>query len=171
MVNDTVLNQLAQRLVQKLKQNKLTLAAAESCTGGWLSKCITDVSGSSAVFTAGIVTYSNAAKEQLLNVPNGLLNEHGAVSLPVAEAMVTGALDVSGANLTVAITGIAGPSGGSEAKPVGTVCFAWGWQAETKARTIYSDSKLFAGDRDMVRRQAVQQALEEALSLVDKIAE
>lgn len=120
-------------VVRMLSERGLKLATAESCTGGLVANRITDVPGSSAVFTHGFVTYANEAKRDLLGVPQALLDEHGAVSEPVARAMAEGALKVSGADVAVAVTGIAGPDGGSEDKPVGTVWLAW---ARRNGRTI-----------------------------------
>jgi nicotinamide-nucleotide amidase len=133
---------------------------AESCTGGWIAKLLTDMPGSSAWFERGFVTYSNEAKRELLGVPNGLLVEHGAVSEPVVRAMAAGALSHGRGDLSVAVSGVAGPGGGSTTKPVGTVWLAWsGTGGATAARHC-----LFKGDRDAVRRQAVAAALEGALA-------
>jgi nicotinamide-nucleotide amidase len=112
-------------VVRLLTEKGLKLATAESCTGGLISNRVTDVPGSSAVFTHGFITYANEAKRDLLGVPQSLLDEHGAVSEPVACAMADGALCVSGADIAVAVTGIAGPDGGTPDKPVGTVWIAW----------------------------------------------
>jgi len=116
---------LAARLGTALLAERLTLAAAESCTGGWVAQCVTAIAGSSDWFERGFVTYSNAAKQEMLGVPAATLAAHGAVSQPVAVAMAEGALRNSHADWALAITGVAGPSGGSAEKPVGTVCFAW----------------------------------------------
>ncbi|MDR2112284.1 MAG: nicotinamide-nucleotide amidase [Candidatus Accumulibacter sp.] len=149
------LEALAGRVGAALLAERLTLAAAESCTGGWVSQCLTAIAGSSAWFERGFVTYSNAAKQEALGVPEATLVAHGAVSQPVAVAMAEGALRHSRADWAVAITGIAGPDGGSAEKPVGTVCFAWaGRGAGTSAETRH-----FAGDRQAVRAQSVARAL------------
>ena len=132
------------------------LAAAESCTGGWLAQSVTAIAGSSAWFDRGFVTYSNEAKVDMLGVPVTTLERHGAVSEATARAMALGALERSRANWTVAITGIAGPSGGSSEKPVGTVCFAW---AE-KDGGCEAQTCLFTGDRAAVREQSVRHALQ-----------
>ena len=132
------------------------LAAAESCTGGWLAQSVTAIAGSSAWFDRGFVTYSNEAKVDMLGVPVTTLERHGAVSEATARAMTLGALERSRANWTVAITGIAGPSGGSSEKPVGTVCFAW---AE-KDGGCEAQTCLFTGDRAAVREQSVRHALQ-----------
>ena len=124
------------------------LAAAESCTGGWLAQSVTAIAGSSAWFDRGFVTYSNAAKMDMLGVPPTTLERHGAVSAATARAMAQGALAHSRANWTVAITGIAGPSGGSTEKPVGTVCFAWAEKdGGCEAQTCH-----LSGDRAEVRQ-------------------
>ena len=138
----------------------LVIATAESCTGGWVAQVITHTAGSSAWFDRGFVTYSNDAKRAMLGVRADTLNAHGAVSVETAGEMAAGALRHSNASIALAITGIAGPTGGSPGKPVGTVCFAWcvkdsvaGIQAPSCER------RLFAGDREAVRRQAVIYAL------------
>jgi nicotinamide-nucleotide amidase len=139
-----------------LLDRKQTLATAESCTGGWVAKVMTDRAGSSSYLLAGIVTYSNDAKKELLGVADASLDAHGAVSEPVVREMVAGALTTTKADVAVAISGVAGPGGGSDDKPVGTVWFAWGHSpADTEAVVEY-----FSGDRDAVRRQAVLFALQ-----------
>ncbi len=131
------------------------LAAAESCTGGWLAQSVTAIAGSSAWFDRGFVTYSNEAKMDMLGVPENTLERHGAVSEATARAMAQGALAHSRADWAVAITGIAGPSGGSPDKPVGTVCFAWASkEGGCEAQTCH-----FSGDRAAVRQQSVRHAL------------
>jgi len=150
------LEKLAERLGHLLLERGEWLAAAESCTGGWLAQSVTAIAGSSAWFDRGFVTYSNAAKIDMLGVPASTLERHGAVSEAVARAMAQGALANSGADWTVAITGIAGPGGGSLEKPVGTVCFSWAWKdGGCEARTCH-----FSGERATVREQAVVFALE-----------
>ncbi|MCL2636450.1 MAG: CinA family protein [Betaproteobacteria bacterium] len=131
------------------------LAAAESCTGGGLAQAVTAIAGSSAWFDRGFVTYSNAAKTDMLSVPEATLARHGAVSEATARAMAQGALAHSRANWAVAITGVAGPSGGSPDKPVGTVCFAWA----AKEGGCAAQTRQFAGDRAAVREQSVRHAL------------
>jgi nicotinamide-nucleotide amidase len=139
-----------------LFSRKLTVTCAESCTGGMISAAITSVAGSSDWFDRGFVTYSNAAKIDLLQVPDELMRVHGAVSEPVAAAMVEGALLASGASLAIAVTGIAGPAGGTRDKPVGTVCFAWGAKSGwRRVRTQHLE-----GDRHAVRSRSVLVALE-----------
>lgn len=131
------------------------LSTAESCTGGWIAKCVTDVAGSSAWFDRGVVTYSNEAKQELLGVQAATLSAEGAVSEAVAREMARGALERSGASLAVAVTGIAGPGGGSAAKPIGMVCFGWALPARLESGTC-----VFSGDRLQVRQQAVEHALQ-----------
>ncbi|HID81486.1 MAG TPA: nicotinamide-nucleotide amidase [Chromatiales bacterium] len=153
------LYQLAEQLLDLLKQRQKTITTAESCTGGWVAKCLTDVPGSSSVFDRGFVTYSNESKQEMLGVPSETLSHYGAVSEETAIAMVKGALNNSQADMAVAITGIAGPGGGNPDKPVGTVCFAWAFQNNhTQTETL-----CFKGDRDAVRRQSVQHALQVAI--------
>jgi len=149
------MEKLAERLGSLLLERGEWLAAAESCTGGWLAQSVTAIAGSSAWFDRGFVTYSNAAKVDMLGVPESTLERHGAVSEAVARAMAQGVLAHSRADWSVAITGIAGPSGGSPEKPVGTVCFAWaGKDGGCEAQTCH-----FSGDRAAVREQSVWYAL------------
>lgn len=153
---DQQLFEAGERLGERLASQGRMIATAESCTGGWVAKALTDKAGSSAYVLGGLVTYSNAAKQELLGVTEKSLDEHGAVSEPVVREMVAGALAVSGADVAVAISGVAGPGGGSDEKPVGTVWFAWGHDpASTQAVMQH-----FSGDRDQVRRQAVLFALQ-----------
>ena len=137
------------------------LATAESCTGGMIAAACTDLAGSSQWFERGFVTYSNEAKAEMLAVPPGLIEEHGAVSEPVARAMADGALAHSRAQVSLAVTGVAGPTGGTEAKPVGTVWFAWCVGGET-----HSEMQHFAGDRAAVRVATVRYALKRLLNLL-----
>jgi len=146
---------LAERLGTSLLARGEWLTAAESCTGGWLAQSVTAIAGSSGWFERGFVTYSNAAKVDMLGVPETTLERHGAVSEATARAMAQGALVHSRADWAVAITGIAGPGGGTPEKPVGTVCFAWaGKEGACIAQTCQ-----FAGERAAVREQAVRHAL------------
>lgn len=131
------------------------LATAESCTGGWVAEVVTATAGSSGWFDCGFVTYSNAAKEALLGVSAATLDRAGAVSEAVVREMVAGALARSAAGFAIAVSGVAGPGGGSDAKPVGMVCFAWG----RRDAAPHSETVRFAGDREAVRRQAVVRAL------------
>lgn len=145
----------ATALLDLCRQNRLTVATAESCTGGLVAAALTAIAGSSDVFERGFVTYSNEAKSEMLGVHPRVIDAHGAVSEVVARAMASGALAQSRAELSVAITGIAGPGGGSAGKPVGLVHFA----AARRGGPIVACHHVFAGDRDAVRAQAVQTAL------------
>ncbi len=145
---------LVTALAEQLLARRLLMATAESCTGGLIAAACTDVAGSSAWFERGFVSYSNEAKTELLGVPTALIAAHGAVSEPVARAMATGALAHSRAQVAVAVTGIAGPGGGSADKPVGTVWFAWATPAG-----VWSEQQVFAGDRAAVRQATVVHAL------------
>jgi nicotinamide-nucleotide amidase len=160
--SDAELHALAQRVGQELLRQGHMLATAESCTGGWISKIITDVAGSSGWFDCGISAYSYEAKQALLGVRPETLIRHGAVSEETVLEMVSGAQIHSGASLTVAVTGIAGPSGGTTDKPVGTVWIAW------KRRGGYPSMRLFHfdGDRESVRRQTVACALQGLLEIL-----
>lgn len=138
------------------------LATAESCTGGLIAASCTELAGSSAWFERGFVTYSNEAKTELLGVPATLIAEHGAVSEEVARAMASGALKHSRADIAVAVTGVAGPSGGSEAKPVGTVWLAWAersGEGRSGASVVHAEKMWFPGDRGAVRGATVAHAL------------
>ena len=146
--------ELVETLATELRSRGLMLATAESCTGGLIAAACTDVSGSSDWFERGFVTYSNAAKTELLSVPAALIDEHGAVSEPVARAMAAGALSHSRAQLSVSVTGVAGPTGGSADKPVGTVWLAWATPAGVTAERCH-----FTGDRAAVRQATVVQAV------------
>lgn len=157
---DDSLRHLAEQVGERLKQGNQMLACAESCTGGFVSKVITDVAGSSEWFDRGFVTYTNQAKQELLGVPVETIDEHGAVSEPTARAMAAGAIRHSQAAITLAITGIAGPGGGSLEKPVGKVWFAWA----RRDGHIEAEAQQFTGNRDHVRRQAVAHALTGVLS-------
>ncbi len=154
------LTPLAEALGQALLERRQMVAIAESCTGGWVAQVLTSVAGSSAWFERGFVTYSNTAKREMLGVPATTLARHGAVSEQTARAMAQGALNASHADVAVAITGIAGPGGGSPDKPVGTVCFAWA----ARKLPVHSSTAHFAGDRQAVRAQAVMVALDGLLS-------
>ena len=155
---------LAKQVNIALQNKNMMLATAESCTGGWVAKMMTDIAGSSASFDRGFVTYTNAAKQDMLGVSVATLQEYGAVSESVVEEMAAGALQHSQADMSLSISGIAGPSGGTEDKPVGTVCFAW----KTRSGLLKSETKLFAGDREKVRHQAVVFALQGVLTILDE---
>jgi nicotinamide-nucleotide amidase len=162
MMNDDLISLRRDRLAEQLMRQGLLLAVAESCTGGWLAKVCTDVSGSSSWFDRGFVTYSNRAKQQMLGVSEQTLQAHGAVSEAVVIEMVSGVLQQSDAHVAVSISGVAGPGGGTEEKPVGTVWLAW------KRRTlpVIASCCHFDGDRNDVRSQAVERALQGLLDLV-----
>ncbi|HAG75618.1 MAG TPA: nicotinamide-nucleotide amidase [Thauera sp.] len=160
-MTDTELDTLAQQVGQALGARGWQLATAESCTGGWIAEAVTAIGGSSAWFDRGFVTYSNEAKIDMLGVSAHTLATQGAVSEATVREMAAGALDRSIATVAVAVSGIAGPSGGSPAKPVGTVCIGWALRAgEQSALTLH-----FAGDRSAVRRQTVIRALQGVLAL------
>ncbi len=154
------LYELAHRTARCLGSRGLWLATAESCTGGWIAKALTDVAGSSGWFERGLVTYSNRAKQELLGVPAELLVAHGAVSEAVVAAMARGLRERAGVDVTLATSGIAGPDGGTPDKPVGTVCLAWD-DGTSRTEVVH-----FAGDREAVRRQAVAHALRGLLDVL-----
>jgi nicotinamide-nucleotide amidase len=149
--------------VARSSQRRLLLTTAESCTGGWVAQVITHTAGSSEWFERGFVTYSNEAKVGMLGVRPETLDKFGAVSLETAAEMAAGALDNSNALISLAITGIAGPTGGSPGKPVGTVCFAWCRVGEAAV----AEAAVFSGDREAIRRQAVVHALRGLLQRLD----
>ena len=153
----------AQALATALLAKGWQLAVAESCTGGLIAAACTDLAGSSAWFERGFVTYSNAAKTDLLGVPESLLSQHGAVSEPVAVAMAQGALRRSRAHIAVSVTGIAGPSGATAGKPVGMVCFGF-----ASAKGVSTATMHFNGDRAAVRTQAVGYALAQLHSVLNQ---
>ncbi len=155
MFTEKTVEELAQVLGEKLKQAGLIAATAESCTGGGVAYAITEISGSSQWFDRSFVTYSNAAKVQMLNVDEQTVFDFGAVSEPVVEQMALGAVTNSDADIAVAISGVAGPDGGTIEKPVGTVCMSW-YNAHLGSKT---ESYLFVGDRGEVRTQAIRLAL------------
>jgi nicotinamide-nucleotide amidase len=157
-MSDT-LTTLATLVGARLKDRGVKLAAAESCTGGWVAQAVTSVSGSSDWFERGFVTYSNDAKREMLGVRAETLDRFGAVSEETAREMALGALAASRAQLAVAITGVAGPTGGTPAKPVGMVCLAWASQEGA----VDAVTKHFSGDREEVRRQSVICALQGVL--------
>ncbi len=162
MTEDKI-KQTLQTLVPELISQDAVLCCAESCTGGWLAKSITDLEGSSQWFDCSIVTYSNQAKENLLGVKADTLNQFGAVSQAVVEEMVTGLLERSNANIGVSASGIAGPGGGSVEKPVGSVWIAWGSKLNQSEARLFQ----FKGDRNQVRIQAVIEALKGVQRILD----
>lgn len=161
--DDVSLLQRVRRLAGQILRRGGKLATAESCTGGLIAKCITDLPGSSAWYDRGWVTYSDAAKHDQLGVAPGQIRRHGAVSEQVARAMARGALRMSGADVAVAVTGIAGPDGGSPAKPVGTVWIAWACRRGTRT-AVRARLFRFKGSRDAVRRRTAAAALEGLLA-------
>ena len=146
---------LANAVLDRCRRDGMTVVSAESCTGGLIAACLTEIAGSSDVVDRGLVTYSNGAKTELLGVPDDLLREHGAVSEPVARAMAEGALARSGTTVSIAVTGIAGPGGGTPGKPVGLVHIAL---ARRDAGTLHA-RHVFAGDRTAIRVASVEAAL------------
>lgn len=162
-MDDDLLDALAGRLGERLLARGWMAATAESCTGGWIAKTLTDIPGSSAWFDRGFVTYSNEAKQDLLGVRADTLAAHGAVSEATVRAMVAGALARSRAAVAIAVSGVAGPGGGTADKPVGTVWLAWG----RRDGALRSEQCRFDGDRDRVRRQAVVRAIQGLDQLLD----
>ncbi len=154
MTDPESIGTLSEALVGELLAAGKTMATAESCTGGWIAKSLTDISGSSGCFGYGLVSYSNGAKESLLGVSPATLKEHRAVSEAVVREMAEGALNLSGADFAVAVSGVAGPDGGSEEKPVGTVWFAWATRKKDKP-VIDAERRFLKGDRDQIRAQTV----------------
>jgi nicotinamide-nucleotide amidase len=160
---DRELLSLAERLGSRLRRRGQWVTTAESCTGGWIAKTLTDAAGSSEWFAEGFVTYSNDAKVRALGVSRAILKREGAVSEAVARAMAAGALERSGASIAVAVTGIAGPGGAVPGKPVGTVWFCWAQRHGARVR-LRAERKRFRGNRDAVRRSTVRWALARLLS-------
>lgn len=154
---DPALTRLAGRVARRLRGDGARIATAESCTGGFIAKCLTDLPGSSDYFDRGWVTYANTAKQQMLGVPARSLERHGAVSEPVVNAMARGALRASHATVAIAVTGIAGPSGATAGKPVGTVWIAWGRRQRGRMQ-VQARRFRFPGDRDAIRRRTVAAA-------------
>jgi nicotinamide-nucleotide amidase len=164
MATDQELESLAVRVGAYLIDSERRIVTAESCTGGWIGKALTDVPGSSAWYLGGVVAYSNEMKRALLGVSGSTLKAHGAVSEAAAREMAVGALEMIGGHVAVAVTGIAGPDGGQPGKPVGTVWFAWAWRAaDTIGHRVASVA--FSGGREEVRRESVKRALAEILTL------
>lgn len=156
----------AKTLAQLLLARGWKLALAESCTGGLVCATLTELSGSSEWFERGYITYSNQAKTECLGVPAELIASYGAVSEPVARSMAQGAQRNAGANIGVSITGIAGPTGGTAKKPVGTVCFGWTIQNAAGENVTTCQAKLLSGDRQAIRQQAAEYALAGLLQLL-----
>ena len=158
------LESLSAELGALLNRKNYFFTTAESCTGGWVGQSLTSVPGSSSWYGCGFITYSNIAKHKILNVSKDTLNSRGAVSQEVVEEMVDGALKKSKANLGVAISGIAGPGGGTTERPVGTVCLAW----KLNDLPTSSVTEVFEGSREEVRFKSVSKALKEAINLLKK---
>lgn len=159
---DRELEELSIRVGAALRARGMMLAAAESCTGGWVAKVITDIPGSSGWFDRGFVTYTNLAKREMLGVREETLRGYGAVSEQTVREMAEGTLSRSHAQVALAISGVAGPGGGTSAKPVGMVCFAWAAQG----RATHSRTEHFTGERESVRRQSVVRALQGVLDVL-----
>lgn len=164
MLSDPELCELAERVAHKLRAAERRLATAESCTGGWVAKSLTDIPGSSQWFECGYVTYSNEAKIRDLKVVSGTLETFGAVSEQAVREMAEGALRVTGATVALAVSGIAGPDGGTAEKPVGTVWFCAAAR-QGPATDIIAETQLFSGDRAEIRGRAVEHALRLILRL------
>lgn len=160
MTNEII--DLATKVGRALEGKRLTLSTAESCTGGGVSQAITEIAGSTGWFDCGFVTYSNASKTEMLEVPAALIAQFGSVSEEVAGVMAEGALANSSADVAISTTGIAGPSGAVPGKPVGTVCFGW-----SRGDTTHTERLVFAGDRQAVREQAVAYALRGLLRFIE----
>ena len=164
-MNQEKLERISSELGELLKLKDYIFTCAESCTGGWVGHALTSIPGSSEWFRSSFVTYSYEAKTQILGVCSEDLDSFGAVSEEIVEQMVSGALDKSGANVGVAISGIAGPAGGTDTKPVGTVCFAW----KIEGQDVITSTEYFSGGRNEVRYSSVERALMGTIELVKKI--
>jgi len=156
------MTQILKKVSKKLHQKNLLLVSAESCTGGLLAKQITDLSGSSAIFDRGFVTYSNNSKREMLGVQKYTIEGFGSVSEEVVKEMAFGALNHSNADISVAISGVAGPDGGTKEKPVGMVCFGF----MKKGKVALTTTKIFDGDREEIRLKAVDFALNELVIML-----
>lgn len=159
------MKQVAEQFGHFLRKHNLRCVVAESCTGGALAASITDIPGSSQWFDRGFVTYTNEAKHELLSVPKQVIASFGAVSEPVVQAMAIGALAASHADISIAVSGIAGPSGGTKDKPVGTVWIAWVLKNQSK----WTQQFLFSGDRQAIRQQAVLAGLNGVIQSLEKV--
>jgi nicotinamide-nucleotide amidase len=155
--------ELAAKTGRALQAKGLLLATAESCTGGGVAQAITEIAGSSDWFECGFITYSNASKTEMLDVPAALFAQHGTVSEEIAAAMAEGALSNSNAHVTLSTTGIAGPGGAVPGKPVGTICFGWAMGDNT-----HTERLVFSGDRHAVREQTVRHALQGLLRFIEQ---
>jgi len=161
-IKEQELSDLAEQLGECMKAKGLKLASAESCTGGWLAKIITDIPGSSAWFAGSVVCYSNASKHSLLGVDEGILNEFGAVSGETVLALSDGLFARTDADVAISVSGIAGPGGGTEDKPVGLVWLSWG----KRDKSVFANPFHFDGSREDVRKQSIKQALNNLLDLL-----
>ena len=164
ILNQKKLERISSELGELLKLKDYSFTCAESCTGGWVGHALTSIPGSSEWFGSSFVTYSYEAKTQILGVSSEDLDSFGAVSEEIVEQMVSGALDKSGADVGVAISGIAGPDGGTDTKPVGTVCFAW----KINGQEVIASAEHFSGDRNEVRYFSVERALMGTIELIKK---
>jgi len=162
--SEQAVQELAKKLGARLLMKSIRLATAESCTGGWIAKVLTDIAGSSDWFESAIISYSNEAKKHFLKVPDGVLLDHGAVSENTVLAMQQGIFMETRADAGISVSGIAGPGGGSEEKPVGTVWIA----VSLRDQMVHTQKFLFEGDRNQVRLQAVEAALRAMLELVER---
>jgi nicotinamide-nucleotide amidase len=165
MIADNELTRVAAKTAVLLRDADRRLVTAESCTGGWIGKVLTDIPGSSNWYLGGVVAYSNTLKQALLGVRASTLTSHGAVSEATAKEMAVGALEILGGDVAVAVTGIAGPDGGLPGKPVGTVWFGWAWHDADKIETRVACEE-FKGDREEVRRQTIMRSLSELDDLI-----
>ncbi|MBC3813163.1 MULTISPECIES: CinA family protein [Undibacterium] len=156
--------ELAAQIGTELKEKRLLLTVAESCTGGGVAQAITEIAGSSDWFDCGFVTYSNSSKSELLNIPAALIARHGAVSEEIAAAMAEGAIANSEGNVSLSTTGIAGPTGAVPGKPIGTVCFGW-----VVGGVTHTERLIFTGDRHAVREQTVAHALAKLLRYLQEL--
>ena len=163
-MNQKKLEKISSELGELLKLKDYSFTCAESCTGGWVGHALTSIPGSSEWFGSSFVTYSYEAKTQILGVSSEDLDNFGAVSEEIVEQMVSGAIHKSGANIGVAISGIAGPAGGTDIKPVGTVCFAW----KVDGQDVITSTEYFSGHRNEVRYFSVERALMGTIELVKK---
>lgn len=164
MISDAQLMSLSANVGAFLRDRGLHLVTAESCTGGWIGKVLTDVAGSSGWYLGGVVSYSNALKQSLIGVQASTLAADGAVSEATAREMAAGALRSLGGHIAIAVTGIAGPEGGQPGKPVGTVWFAWAWRMDHDV-VSHVAHEVLPGDREAIRRATVDRALSEVLRL------
>ena len=164
------ITQIVEQLAESLIQNNKRLTVAESCTGGWVAKVLTDLAGSSVWFERGFVTYSNEAKQEMLGVNTSTLETHGAVSQETVNEMALGALKNSHADFSLSVSGIAGPGGGSTEKPVGLVWFSWAVKENDRLNILASEKQVFNGDRESVREQAIEYVLTELVKFIERIA-